>query len=210
MTKVPLACSKEGRKNHPIAWLLPHSRLGTFTGKLESEYSAHENKQDSSNPLASHGQYQSYRRRPLIRGRSRYGKDRSDHGAKGQAQRKGRRLQSYVAAQRREGGGRRVDDAAVYGTRHLGRIHRDERKGYDDGGYRSFRRRSKSGNVHGTRQRFERNCAAQPFLLRSSESLFHAHRRRRNGRAARRRGAQSLRQDQRNPRGQSAAERFFR
>src|SRR6266404_2407529 len=179
---------KEGFKNNTIAsWSFSYG-CPIFAGKLEGN-GPHENIQDNTNMLAADGSPLSYRGRPLVCGRSRYGENRQSHWPQRQVQRKGRRLQSYVAAQRREGGGRRVDDAAVYGTRHLGRIHRDERKGDDDGGYRSFRRRSESGNVHGTRQRFERNCAAQPFLLRSSESVFHAHRRRRQRRAARGSGA---------------------
>ena len=62
-------------------------------------------------------------------------RNRSAHWAQGQIEREGRRLQSHLSPQRREGRRGRMDDAAVHGPRNMGCIHRDKRWSNGDGRY---------------------------------------------------------------------------
>ena len=48
-------------------------------------------------------------------------------GLKGKIEREGRRLQSHLSSQRREGRRGRMDDAAVHGPRNVGGIHRRQK-----------------------------------------------------------------------------------
>jgi hypothetical protein len=66
---------KRGTEKSPNLFVVTALPLRDLSWQTRGEYSTHENKQDNSKMLASNGQHQPYRSRPLIRGRTRYSED---------------------------------------------------------------------------------------------------------------------------------------